>query len=155
MATPTCCCYSCRCYCVTILAVVGAFGTGTVTQARESTRLSGGAFVARITLALLLPWLVLIGVIPRSTFEEPAHQLAILVLVFAVLGVGYWCLVSFRNGVPAAVTAVIMTVLLWVTLTNESPISVNPFLRKPFSSVLCPVLTAGTAVLTSLIMLLH
>ena len=87
-------------------------------QARERTRLSGGAFAARIALALLLPWLALIGVVFGFALEEPAHQLAVLVLAFAVLGAGYWYLVSFRNRIPAMVTAAIMAVLLWVALSN-------------------------------------
>ena len=53
------------------------------------------------------------------------------------------------------VTAAIMAVLLWAALTSELLISVNLFLRESFSPVLYLVLAAGTAVLISLIMLLH
>ena len=155
VATPTCCCSSCCCCCAATLATASALGTGAVIQARESTRLSGGAFAVRIALALLLPWLALIGVVLGFAFEEPAHQLAVLVLAFAVLGAGYWYLVSFRNRIPAMVTAAIMVVLLWAALTSELLISVNLFLRESFSPVLYLVLATGTAVLISLIMLLH
>ena len=53
------------------------------------------------------------------------------------------------------VTAAIMVVLLWAALTSELLISVNLFLRESFSPVLYLVSATATAMLISLIMLLH